>query len=56
MYNYLTDIELYKKMYFILFNAITDSLELIDSNRPKNAADRLREAQQLAEDLFISKI
>ena len=54
MYNNYSDIELYKKMYYLLFNSITESLRLMSAGRPKDAADCLREAQQLAEDLYVS--
>ncbi len=42
--------ELYKRMYYMLFNAITDALSIKD----KQASDELlRQAQIKSEDIFI---
>ncbi len=42
--------ELYRKMYYMLFNAITDAMNIED----KQVADELlRQAQMKAEDVFI---
>lgn len=43
----------YQKMYCVLFNAITDALELIGKN-PAKARDLLMLAQQQTEELYIS--
>ncbi len=45
---------MYKKMYFTLFNAITDALELIENRRPAEAASLLKRAQQSAEEQYIN--
>ena len=43
--------DLYKKMYFILFNAITDALALLPPEQP--AAFLLRKAQQSTEEIYM---
>ena len=43
--------DLYKKMYFILFNAITDALAILPPEHP--AAFVLRRAQQTTEEIYI---
>ena len=43
----------YDKMYYCLFNAITDALQLLHSS-PLQAAQILRQAQQKAEELYLS--
>lgn len=45
---------MYEKMYTVLFNAITDGLELIERQNYGLAAELLRKAQQRAEEIFIS--
>ena len=45
--------EPYKKMYFILFHAITDALQQLPAGSP--VAEQLRQAQQQAEELYISQ-
>ncbi len=44
----------YEKMYFILFNAITDALRLMDAEQYADAAIRLAAAQCETEELYIS--
>ena len=46
---------LYKKLYLKLFNAVTDALVLIDEGRPLPAREKLVDAQQDCEELFISQ-
>lgn len=43
----------YQKMYTVLFNAITDALDLLEEN--SQAAACLKLAQQKTEDLYISQ-
>ena len=43
----------YKKMYLILFNAITDALEALNTQKFVLASTRLIEAQQRTEALYI---
>lgn len=45
----------YQKMYTVLFNAITDALELLEANNKAKATDLLKRAQQEAEELYISQ-
>ena len=44
----------YKKMYFHLFNAITDALRDIENGDPSAAEQRLIRAQQTTEEMYIS--
>jgi len=44
---------IYKQMYLLLFNAVTDALEAMEENSA--AAVRLRQAQQRCEELFIQQ-
>jgi len=44
--------EIYKKMYLKLFNAVSDALSLI--NKTEKAAKLLKEAQQTCEELYMS--
>lgn len=44
----------YQKMYYLLFNAITDALSEIEKMNLGNAADFLRRAQCDSEELFLS--
>ena len=41
----------YRKMYYILFNAITDAVELLDTT--SHAAYKLRTAQMQCENIYI---
>ena len=45
---------IYKKAYFLLFNAITDALEQLVQEQPAQAQQALIAAQQNAEELIIS--
>ena len=44
----------YKKMYFHLFNAITDALNEMGDRDPFSAKQRLIRAQQETEEMYIS--
>lgn len=44
----------YKKMYFLLFSAITDALTALDRNEKLRATDLLIKAQQDAEEIYIN--
>ena len=44
----------YKKMYLLLFNAITDALENLADNNYGAARDLLIAAQQQTEELYIN--
>ena len=44
---------MYKKMHFTLFNAITDSLELLERGDIFQAAFLLQQAQCQTEELFL---
>ena len=46
------DFYLYKKMYLILFNAITDALRQLPENH--RAARILKQAQQHTEEMYIA--
>ena len=45
---------IYKKAYFLLFNAITDALEQLVQEQPAQAQQTLITAQQNAEELILS--
>ena len=45
---------MYKKMYFRLFNAITDVLEALEQGNIWDAKRLLMEAQCAAEEMYIS--
>ena len=44
----------YMAMYFHLFNAVTDALELIDRGLFSNAKTLLTQAQQNTEEMFMA--
>ena len=44
----------YNKMYLLLFNAISDALEQMESQNYSNAKDMLIAAQQKAEEIYIT--
>ena len=44
----------YKKLYFQLFNAITDALALLEREEVASAALRLATAQCLTEEAYLS--
>ena len=46
---------IFKKMYFTLFNQITDAMEALESKNYGQAEEILRRAQQQAEEQFISQ-
>ena len=46
--------DLFKELYFHLFNRITDALEQIQAQNYGVAADLLRQAQQEAEEQYLS--
>ena len=48
------DKNIYKKAYFLLFNAITDALEQLAQEQSTQAQQTLIAAQQNAEELIIS--
>lgn len=45
----------YQKLYTLMFNAATDALADLDAMNFGAAKDRLRAAQQRAEELYISQ-
>ena len=45
--------EVYQKMYYLLFNAITDALEQMDAQNYGEAKETLISAQQKAEEIYI---
>lgn len=45
----------YEKMYYTLFNAITDALVLMEQEQYADAAIRLAAAQCETEELYISE-
>lgn len=45
---------MYKKMYYLLFHAITDVLKLLETGNVWDAKKRLVRAQQDAEEVYIS--
>lgn len=45
----------YQKLYTLIFNAATDALADLDAMNFGAAKDRLRAAQQRAEELYISQ-
>ena len=44
---------MYKKMYLLLFNRITDALDALGDRDPAKAAEILRAAQIDAEEIFL---
>ena len=44
----------YNKMYLLLFNAISDALEQMESQNYGNAKDMLIAARQKAEEIYIT--
>lgn len=46
--------EEYKKMYLLLFSAITDALEQMEQQNYGTAKDLLIAAQQQAEEIYIT--
>ncbi len=50
----MSENELYKQMYYKLFNAVTDAIEAIDNGYASTSRDILIQAQQNTEEIFIS--
>lgn len=44
---------MYQKMYFHLFNAVTDALTALEQQNFGTAADILTQAQQACEDIYL---
>lgn len=44
----------YKKLYFYLFNQITDAIEELENGRFGAASSLLKKAQQVSEDQWIN--
>ncbi len=44
----------YEKLYYLLFNAITDALEQMDAQNYGEAKKTLISAQQKAEEIYIN--
>lgn len=45
---------MYEKMYYTLFHAITDAMELMEKQQYQEAMTRLEQASRDAEDIYIS--
>ena len=45
--------ELYRKLYFTMFNGVTDALDAIDAQNFGVAGEILRKSQQDAEELYL---
>ena len=45
----------YKKLYLMLFNAITDAIKLLEKGDCAKAAETLARAQQQTEDIVIER-
>lgn len=43
----------YKRLYYFLFNAITDALEAMDAGYAPEAAEMLKDSQREAEEMYI---
>lgn len=46
---------MYEKMYYTLFHAITDAMELIEKQKYQEALILLEQASRKAEDIYISQ-
>lgn len=46
-------VDTFERMYFLLFNSITDALRELESGNSKLAMEMLTEAQQRAEEMYI---
>lgn len=46
---------MYEKMYHILFNAITDAMELMEQQKYQEALTLLEQASREAEETYISQ-
>ena len=49
----MDELELYKKMYYHLFNAITDALAQINQQNYGMAVKRLKRVQKETEEMYI---
>lgn len=45
--------ELYKQLYHIIFNAMTDTIEALEAQNYGHAAEIMKQAQQEAEKRFL---
>jgi len=45
--------DLYKEMYFTLFNALTDAIEQMEAQQVDRALRTLEQAQQAAEERYL---
>lgn len=46
---------MYEKMYYTLFNAVTDAMELMEKEEYQEALTRLEEASRETEEIYISE-
>lgn len=46
---------MYEKMYYTLFNAITDAMELIEKQNYQEALILLEQASREAEEIYVSQ-
>ena len=49
----VADMTDYQKMYYLLFNAITDALNLADRGKLAAALELLRQAQSTTEEMYM---
>ncbi len=49
----MDELSTYKKMYYHLFNAVTDALSELENRNYGTAAARLKKAQQDTEELYL---
>lgn len=49
----VTDMPDYKRMYLLLFNAITDALSMVERGKLAAAIETLRRAQRETEEMYI---
>ena len=45
----------YQRMYLLLFNAVTDALELLERGEAETAAETLRSAQCSCEEIYMEE-
>ena len=45
---------MYRQMYFMLFNAITDAVDQLEQRNYGQAASILKQAQAAAEEIYVS--
>lgn len=46
---------MYEKMYHILFQAVTDAMEMMEAQKYQEALTRLEAASRAAEEVYISE-